>query len=1307
MSNTEIFPDQLHIEQIRKRLWCDREFGKAAVMVGAGFSQNAERISTNTPPFPLWAELAEHMYDSLYPLKSPSEQDRETEKSEAIGSLKLASEYEATFGRQALYDFIIESIPDNNYRPGRLHKLLLSLPWSDVFTTNYDTLLERTRPAIHDRKYDLVLTTSDIPGQMKPRIVKLHGNFPSHRPFILTEEDYRTYPKKFAPFVNMVQQSMMENAFCLIGFSGDDPNFLHWSGWVRDNLGPGTPPIYFCGLLNLSPSQRKVLESRKIIPIDLSPLFPETNFPDDKTRYAKALEWFLLNLMYGKPTEIINWPTPSSGSIWKPSEDLPPIPPGPHQLSGHGELYLPDRPSLQVDDLKKSYGTWRQNRLEYPGWVVAPKNNRETIWRYTEHWIEPVLSSIEKLTPPENLLLLYELNWRLEKALIPLFMNWVKKITQIIETFNPYPQLVKIEDAAIRPDKEEYKRLKWKLIGECWVELVFALAREAREDQDEKRFHLWMDRLEKVVKERTEWQARWFYEECLFYLFRFDQEKIRETLENWPTTHDLPFWEVRRASILAELGELKEAEKIAEESLTGIRSRLQPYSMDYSLLSQEAWTMVLLKAIKDNKRGDKEDFVGPYRDRWEKLGTYRCNPFPEIDRLELVLNGSHPSPKPEKETKKEFDPGRMTVTHHIQFDWSISGFLPAFAFLRMFEEGAVPMKCGIFNMFSDAVVNSAKWIESFAPLWSLSSMIRTGKDKELKEWFDRVRIATLTQDEVDHLNHLFINSLTQATRHLAGNPEQIGLAGTSFSQRQVTIISEMLSRLCFRFSIGQLDQLFKLTLDMYKLPIFRQQYILHGCVDNLFERILYAMPQSEILQRILELLSLPIPKEMGFEVSVHQRWSEPFNHLKWLEDTKLDPDFDRSTWVGPIANLVRVVKDGTDEARGRAAVRLGKLHEIDGLTIEENDAFGKALWSRINPNTGLPSAIGFYDFVFLNLPETEAGVAKENFRKYLLSKDFPRVVQRSITPNGKQSKSASLGSPENRYIREWLGGTIPLFAQNEEEQKFVDWTTDEVTQLLKKADGWWNDEKEDLQDEFINRPYSIADTVRAQFSDLVELMADVILPRLADAEEETKTLAGRLLSEMEQSGLCVLSALPMTLFIYPNSYDEIARKLRVGLNSMKEEEVRGSTFGIFMWLVHGSRQCIPTPPDDLLNELVNRVVTTRRQPGLDSAIGQLSVIVWRLSNLLNESQIESLCIALEYLIKETELPKRQDRKAISGLCITIPINDRPIYRELAADLAYGLFILFTSKNKEVPQILLKWKEICQNDPLPEVRRVWR
>jgi hypothetical protein len=66
MSPDGVIPDQIHIDKIREKLWCDREFGRAAVMVGAGFSRNAEKVSPNVPDFPLWMDLAGAMFDDLY-----------------------------------------------------------------------------------------------------------------------------------------------------------------------------------------------------------------------------------------------------------------------------------------------------------------------------------------------------------------------------------------------------------------------------------------------------------------------------------------------------------------------------------------------------------------------------------------------------------------------------------------------------------------------------------------------------------------------------------------------------------------------------------------------------------------------------------------------------------------------------------------------------------------------------------------------------------------------------------------------------------------------------------------------------------------------------------------------------------------------------------------------------------------------------------------------------------------------------------------------------------------------------------------
>ncbi len=59
--------DQFHIDRIRSALWRGREFGRAAVMIGAGLSLNARPTSVSAPPFPTWAGLTGRLIDELYP----------------------------------------------------------------------------------------------------------------------------------------------------------------------------------------------------------------------------------------------------------------------------------------------------------------------------------------------------------------------------------------------------------------------------------------------------------------------------------------------------------------------------------------------------------------------------------------------------------------------------------------------------------------------------------------------------------------------------------------------------------------------------------------------------------------------------------------------------------------------------------------------------------------------------------------------------------------------------------------------------------------------------------------------------------------------------------------------------------------------------------------------------------------------------------------------------------------------------------------------------------------------------------------
>jgi hypothetical protein len=225
-----IFPDQTHLHQLQEDLW-QWPSSRAAVMVGAGFSLNTEPLPGVKSRFPTWRQLVWPMFEELYPMSGNETQEQKEKRNDdfnGMDALRLASEYEAAFGRRKLELLIRHQNPDTEHLPSRLHELLLQLPWKDVFTTNYDTLLERT--VVSGRAYQPVTTANELTAAFSPRIIKLHGSFPSSTPFIITEEDYRTYPRLFAPFVNTVQQALIENSLVLVGFSGDDPNFLQWIG---------------------------------------------------------------------------------------------------------------------------------------------------------------------------------------------------------------------------------------------------------------------------------------------------------------------------------------------------------------------------------------------------------------------------------------------------------------------------------------------------------------------------------------------------------------------------------------------------------------------------------------------------------------------------------------------------------------------------------------------------------------------------------------------------------------------------------------------------------------------------------------------------------------------------------------------------------------------------------------------------------------------------------------------------------------------------------------------------------------------
>ena len=315
-----------YINDIAQRLKEPRKYGDVSLMIGAGFSKNAQSKGAAIMQPPNWSELALKMYEELYPEPVETKDKEEWSKQKIIKTsgknvTKLAEEYIANFDRNKINNLIEQSVADEMFVPGELHKRLLKLRWADIFTTNYDTLLEQTADMIYrENNYEIIYSQNDLPGSIKPRIIKLHGSIPQVKPYIICDEDYRTYPDKYSALVNTVQQAMLETRLCLIGFSGDDPNFQSWLGWLRDNMGEYCPQIYLIGIYDtLSAPERKLLENKGITVVDISILVSNHS----ENRHYQAISEFLSLLEKHQDVKDIyaERPYPTVDRFWKPNKE--------------------------------------------------------------------------------------------------------------------------------------------------------------------------------------------------------------------------------------------------------------------------------------------------------------------------------------------------------------------------------------------------------------------------------------------------------------------------------------------------------------------------------------------------------------------------------------------------------------------------------------------------------------------------------------------------------------------------------------------------------------------------------------------------------------------------------------------------------------------------------------------------------------------------------------------------------------------------------------------------------------------------
>ena len=1247
-----IVPDQNHINQVREALW-RRSGAGASVMVGSGFSRNARNVRPDSKTLPMLDELAGQIRRILYP-QCETAQSPPPER-----ILRLAQEYKGEFGPDALHDTLRRLVRDDDYIPGDVHKRLIQLPWADVFTTNWDTLLERACKLVPDRSYTIVRDNADIPRSARPRVVKLHGSLPNP-PLVLTDEDYRRYPFEFAPFVNTVQQAMMETVFLLIGFSGNDPNFLHWSGWVRDNLGDAAPKIYLAGYLQLSRPTRHMLRERNVIPIDLAE-HPKVDQWPDHLRHNFATEWILSSLECGQPYDISKWPTPRAEAFWPDRDPL--LQPIVANVSTEPKKEPPEPPSeVSLEDTsevaRSTLAIWTHNRMNYPDWLVLPSRVRRNLHISTEQWTPIILKALPEMGASERLEAVHELVWRYEGTLarIPSDLEMAAQET-----------LASVDWARRTIDGSDSEAIDWTTIRSLWREVSLALVTAARYRLDESEFDMRVEALDPFLNDDPDVDHRVHHEHCLWALWSLDYTSLAERLDAWATIEGDPAWMFRKSALLRELGRDEEATRLSEQALEKIRA-IPKFGQDLAAPSREGWALWGVLSSSNHAN---------VREEWNKLAPLNCDPSMEITYLANALKINRADAvTPQFELGVRPRESSHFSASHIEAD--------TYRSIRLSEVGGLPLSVDFVAIARPLLTLAAENLAIPDRGLAIRQILRVAKydeNKALMRILSRERVAALGKSTA----HTLARISQAALKYAISCIEATAPARNVFWAERARVTMEGLSRLVLRLDGIAVEEVFSDALNFYRNPWVASEFWLYRPLRYLFRRCWETLSDQQRSQCLLDVLEAPIVGTDG--LTTHSSdYPDPGEVLSVEERAPERLEDNEARWESIVAKLVRSLGI-KGMARKRAAYRLASVAFMHRLTNAEKARVAEALWSlRCDGGGELPGGTNLFDFTFILLPQPTTGAGRSGFGRKWLSGNIAEIE--ATRPYGR---AAAIGFPGNHTNPKkaddilWQTGMAISFLRRHRHSLALSPAEEEyLTEVIKR----WSETSArgiTMMDQLVTGVFK--QSVQGACNGLSWILSEMnirssLSKRLYEMVQE--------LNDADIPGYCLLPGIANAT---PELSDDAVLLMSAGLVSDDYKAAANTMHWLHRWMVWASDPVLDftAPPEHLVRE-VGIAIATRRQTVLAQALYSAKWVFEEGSKRYRVITRDLVLKGLGYLTEEL----RYDREQTFRAEFDVPLARWRCTQVARAMAQQGL--------AEVPAVR-KWLEMGRDDPLPEVRRV--
>lgn len=909
-------PDYPALKKLASALWQqDNAYHGAAVIVGAGFSRSGALTGDSNRKLPLWNDFAKILSKEL--------------DSRSIDPLCLAEEYNAYFGKQALHDLIKKEVNDSARTPGELHYSLMELPWSEILTTNWDTLLERTSAEVHSPVYSVVSKPEDLSNAKSPRIVKLHGTIDVTKELIFTQEDYRKYPQSYAAYVNFARQVFIENELCLLGFSGDDPNFLQWAGWVRDNLATHSRRIYLVGALKLNAAKRKYLESINIAPIDLDDLVAD--YDDLDLKHQQATKLFLDFLHHMKPSQVWEWEPTRTQRVEFNEDERKKI----YNNSSYAAKLLED----QLPEL-------RNDRASYPGWLICPDSIRRELQNQF-NIPTPKQEHLQYMTVENRACLLYEIAWRYEKTydLPPIWL-----IHELLTVCAPNTSCALSKKQQLEIALLLLKNTRW--LDKADAEPVIAETKKT---------------LENGIKFWPELANELAYHQAIVSRDIFDYYILEESIKK--ITECTPDWKIKKASLLAELGEFENGERLITEAYKDLLVQYRNDRNSIYILSRLAWVQWLLEGVK-YWSSEKEFKIIPISTQIQK-----CNPWDYIEHIRKRITDELTTQQNQQAIKPSFEPGRYKDNSNtITFSNAVH---PLLILEGISRDAGIPMRWD-FRGFLVQHAAMLSEIETTNNINRFSLAIRSANSDtsdSLINNFSRIKTACIPQSDVEHL----LIQCSQAIKYWSEKCKAGKYNNRHHAITSLRVFTEVLARVSVRATPGQAKKLFRLALSLGKRSELHH-FWLFDAFRHLIEFSLESIPESEHSEILLEALMFPLASEV--ETIGPKEWINPIieNPGKREQNSAIDRRIDEIIdLISPYSSL-----------SAPSLLRLLPLIENDFLTESEKSKIADQVWGPNPDYQNLPDT-GLYFYSLLKIPSRDASSSNILVRRELFDANSQKL----------------------------------------------------------------------------------------------------------------------------------------------------------------------------------------------------------------------------------------------------------------------------------------------------------------------------